>query len=439
MSEAAVYAVAGRPILHSRSPELFAAGFRAAGIAGHYTRLAVENAGEIKTLAEALDLAGLNVTAPFKEALLPFLDEIDPDVRRIGAVNTVIRRSGRLIGRNTDSVGVVRALAGRGVGLAGRAALVLGAGGAGRAAVFGLLQAGARVVVVDRTASRAEETAARLGCAWLAQEKTAAAVDRAEIIISCRSTVEHPFDPELLRPDHVVLDARYQGSKLSADAAARGAAVISGRDWLLHQAAAGFTLLTGHPGPVEEMKKVLAEDGPAGKRRKPIALTGFMGAGKSVLGACLARRAKMRLADTDALIESAAGAAVGEIFARDGEAAFRALERAVILELDDDPNLVVSLGGGAVLDPAIRARLASRMTTFWIYSDPAASAAVLPPGSRPLLDGRTARAELAALFKSRLPAYAAAAAAVVLNGRRPDDLENIARRIEYEICCAFPA
>jgi shikimate dehydrogenase len=92
MSEAVVYAVAGHPVLHSRSPEIFEAGFRAAGISAVYTRLAARNAEEIKLLADALDLKGLNITSPFKETIIPFLDELHPTARAIGAVNVVVRK-----------------------------------------------------------------------------------------------------------------------------------------------------------------------------------------------------------------------------------------------------------------------------------------------------------------------------------------------------------
>ncbi|MDD8039638.1 MAG: shikimate kinase [Acidobacteriota bacterium] len=438
MTETAVYAVAGHPVLHSLGPGLFAAGFRAAGIAGQYTRLAVENAAQIRRLAAALDLAGLNITSPFKETILPFLDEIDPDARKIGAVNTVIRRDGRLIGWNTDPDGAVRALTARGLDVSGRSVLVLGAGGAGRAAVFGMRRAGARVVLVNRTPERAESASKELGCAWLGPEKTAAAAADAEIIVSCRSTDERPFDPGLLRPDHVVLDARYQGSRLADEAAARGAVVVPGREWLLHQAAAGFTLFTGEPAPVEEMRKAAARFQPE-RRSKAIALAGFMGAGKSAVGRILAQRGNRRFADVDALVEAAAGETVADIFARRGEAAFRIMERAVIRGLDDDPETVIALGGGSVLDPEIRAVLKDRAMTFWVYADPVESAARLAEGSRPLLEKTRSPGEIAALFKARVPAYAAAADAVIVNGGQPADLERAARRIENETRCVFPA
>ena len=438
MPETSVYAVAGRPVLHSLSPGLFAAGFRAAGINAPYTRLAVENAGEIKLLIDALNLAGVNITSPFKETILPYLDDITPEARTIGAVNAVVRKDGRLIGGNTDPEGVVGALAARGVKPAGRKALVLGAGGAGRAAVFGLLREQSRVTVINRTPAAAESAARRLGCAWLPPEEMDNAVRTAEIIISCRSTAERPFAPGLLRPDHIVLDARYQGSQLAEDAASRGAMVIPGTEWLLFQAAAGFALMTGRPGPIAEMRQVLSgrrpDCGP-----KAIALTGFMGCGKSTLGMRLAGKGKTKFVDTDALVEAEAGMSVADIFARRGEAEFRAVEKKAVLGLEFAPETIVSLGGGTVLEPEIRAALKDRAVTFWIYADPGKTTAALAPGSRPLLAGNPSPAEIAALFKARIPAYAAAADAVVVNHGETTDLDIIGERIEYEIRHAFPS
>ncbi|OQB51341.1 MAG: shikimate kinase [Candidatus Aminicenantes bacterium ADurb.Bin147] len=115
------------------------------------------------------------------------------------------------------------------------------------------------------------------------------------------------------------------------------------------------------------------------------------------------------------------------------------MERAVIRGLDDDPETVIALGGGSVLDPEIRAVLKDRAMTFWVYADPVESAARLAEGSRPLLEKTRSPGEIAALFKARVPAYAAAADAVIVNGGQPADLERAARRIENETRCVFPA
>ena len=432
MSEVRVLAVAGRPILYSRSPELFRAGFRASGISAVYTRLAVRDARDIKVLADSLELAGMNITSPFKEEIIPLLDGLDPTARTIGAVNVVVRKKGRLVGYNTDYLGVVNALRARGVALRGRRALVLGAGGAARAAVFGLLLAGSRVTIVNRTASKAESIARRAGCAWIPWDRKDDAVLNSEIIVSCRSVPERAFDPKLLRSDHAVLDALYPESRLVEDAGNLGCTVLSGRDWLLHQAAPGFELMTGFPCPVQALERALAEEHPI-RFKKAIALIGFMGSGKSALGRLLARKTGRRHLDTDDLIESMTGLGVPEIFARSGEAGFRTIEKKVIGSLDFAPDEIVSLGGGAVLDPDSRAVIGAKALSFWIYADPGSVEDRVPPGSRPLLDRKSPADRAEVLFRSRISAYAATADAVIFNDGRPQDLEAAVQRIEYEI------
>jgi len=432
MSEVRVLAVAGRPVLHSRSPELFRAGFRASGISAVYTRMAARDARDIKALADSLALGGLNITAPFKEEIIPLLDGLDPTARTIGAVNVVVRKKGGLVGYNTDYLGAVNALRARGVALRGRRALVLGAGGAARAAVFGLLLAGSRVTIVNRTASKAESIARRAGCAWIPWDRKDDAVLSSEIIVSCRSVPERAFDPKLLRSDHVVLDALYPESRLVEDAGNLGCTVLSGRDWLLHQAAPGFKLLAGCSCRLQVLERALAEEHPI-RSKKAIALIGFMGSGKSALGRLLARKTGRRHLDTDDLIESMTGLGVPEIFARSGEAGFRTIEKKVIGSLDFAPDEIVSLGGGAVLDPDNRAVIGAKALSFWIYADPGSVEDRVPPGSRPLLDRKSPADRAEVLFRSRISAYAATADAVIFNDGRPQDLEAAVQRIEYEI------
>lgn len=432
MTDCPIFAVAGRPVLHSRSPELFQRGFRECGISAVYTRLAARDAREIKDLADSLKLAGLNITAPFKEEIIPMLDGLDRAARAIGAVNLVLRKRGRLVGYNTDHLGVVNALRARGVTPRGRKALVLGAGGAARAAVFALSHAGSRVTIVNRTASKAESLARGAGCDWIPLENLAGAVGSADILVSCRSVPDRPFDPDLLWTDLVILDAFYPASQLVEDAEKRGCTVLSGKDWLLHQALTGFELMAGQPCPVQAMERPLAGESSL-PLKKAIALVGFMGSGKSALGQLLARNLGRRHLDTDVLIEARTGLAVPEIFARSGEEGFRAIEKDVIRSLEFAPDDVVSLGGGAVLDPDNRKVIRTKAISFWIWTDPRSIEDRIPEGSRPLLHGSSPGDRAAQLFRTRTLAYAETADAVLVNDGRPEGLEAAARRIEDEV------
>ncbi|MBP1749736.1 MAG: aroE [Deltaproteobacteria bacterium] len=130
MSDIKFFAVAGNPILHSRSPDMFRAAFKASSMKGIYLRFASSDAGDIARMVRNREVHGFNITSPYKEKILPFLDNIDEAACKSGAVNTVILRKGKLTGFNTDIDGVREALLRHGVEIRGKKALILGAGGA---------------------------------------------------------------------------------------------------------------------------------------------------------------------------------------------------------------------------------------------------------------------------------------------------------------------
>ena len=157
MSEGKIFAVTGNPILHSRSPEIFRAAFEALGLDNYYyLRFASSRAEEIVQAMREATVSGFNVTSPFKEKVIPLLDDLDDGARKIGAVNLIVNEGGRLKGFNTDVMGVEQAFLENGVTLAGKKAVVLGAGGAAKAAVAALTEAGTDVVIINRTFKKAE-------------------------------------------------------------------------------------------------------------------------------------------------------------------------------------------------------------------------------------------------------------------------------------------
>lgn len=217
--------------------------------------------------ARALGMRQLAVSIPHKEAMVALCDEVEPTARRIGAVNTVTRRDGRLVGSNTDWIGVVKALE-RATEIAGRDAVVLGAGGAACAAVFGLLERGARVRVLNRTPDRAIALARRLGASG------GALADLGEVAcdilvnttsVGLREDVS-PVAASAIPKTAVVLDAVYDPpeTRLLHDAAARGARTIGGKWWLVEQAAEQLRAWTGRDAPIEAM--ATAFDRAAGTR-----------------------------------------------------------------------------------------------------------------------------------------------------------------------------
>jgi shikimate dehydrogenase len=206
--------------------------------------------------ARALGIRQLAVSIPHKEAMLALCDEVDATARRIGAVNTVTRRGDRLVGSNTDWLGAVRALE-RVTELAGRDAVVLGAGGAACAAVFGLLERGARVRVLNRTPERAKALAERLGATSGGLDELAHGP--CDVLVNATSVglraEASPIPAAAIARGSVVLDAVYDPpqTRLLRDAEARGARTVGGKWWLVHQAAEQLRDWTGKEAPLEVM------------------------------------------------------------------------------------------------------------------------------------------------------------------------------------------
>src|SRR5512135_2805489 len=143
-----IYGILGRPVTHSLSPVMHNAAFRELGLNAVYVAFPVTILSHAVAGLRGLDIQGVSVTIPFKEEVIPLLDELDPQAARIGAVNTVVNREGRLIGYNTDWLGAIKALKAK-TGLKDQHVLLLGAGGASRAIAFGILAEGGQVTLTD--------------------------------------------------------------------------------------------------------------------------------------------------------------------------------------------------------------------------------------------------------------------------------------------------
>jgi shikimate dehydrogenase len=253
-----IFGILGRPVSHSLSPAMHNAAFRHLGINAAYVPFPVTDLFQAVAGLRGLGIGGASVTIPFKEEIIPLLDELDPQAAEIGAVNTVVNRDGRLVGYNTDWLGALISLLARGF-LGGRRVLILGAGGASRAIAYGLLQQGAIVTLTDIDPDRAAALARDLGTAALPPE--ALADCPADILINATPvgmTPEVdgiPINPDLLDRFAIVMDIVYQPLKtrLLREAQARGAATIDGLKMLINQAVGQFELWTKQPAPMEVM------------------------------------------------------------------------------------------------------------------------------------------------------------------------------------------
>lgn len=249
------------PAAHTRSPAMHNAAFAALGLDAVYVAFDVppDRLGDAIAGVRALAIRQLAVSIPHKVAVIPHLDEIEPQARRIGAVNTVTRRSGRLVGANTDWLGAVRALE-RETKLDGARAVVLGAGGTARAVAYGLLERGARVTVLNRTVRTARALADELG-AHDAGPLEALSRTRYQVLVNTTSVGlradASPVASQAIAAGAVVLDAVYDPphTRLLRDAEQRGARAIPGKWMLVYQAAEQLRMWSGRDAPVEVMAR----------------------------------------------------------------------------------------------------------------------------------------------------------------------------------------
>ncbi len=260
-----VVAVCGQDIGYTLSPAMHNAAFRHCALDYVYVTFEVAPAAVRQAVdgIRGFGLAGVNVTKPLKTDVLPFLDEVSDVARRIGSVNTVVNDSGRLSGTSTDGVGLLRALEGQGVSIAGSDVLILGAGGAARAACAMAESTGAAsIVVAARNGRRAEDTAAvgEASAISLAPDRLAAAIGKAGLVINAVPTDLY-LEPDWFTAGQFVYDTRYdqEETRLMQCARSGGADASNGIDMLLFQGAESFELWTGTPAPVETMRGALAD------------------------------------------------------------------------------------------------------------------------------------------------------------------------------------
>jgi shikimate dehydrogenase len=254
-----VVGVWGCPVSHSRSPAMQNAALEAMGLDWVYVPFEVVPEALPVAVASirALGLVGVNLTVPHKEAVLPLLDVVDEDARRIGSVNTVHNRDGILHGYSTDGPGFLHALAGEGEATEGRQALILGAGGSARAVAFALAGHGGRVQIANRTRERAEALAAQVNQFYPGAASVVgwgADADAFDLLVNTTSLGMDPH-PEMLpllprnvlRPSVFVCDLVYAPieTRLLAQARAAGCRVINGLPMLVAQGALSLALWTG--------------------------------------------------------------------------------------------------------------------------------------------------------------------------------------------------
>jgi len=270
----------GYPLAHSITPKIYAAAFEAMGLDARCEAWVTPAEALVDTIGRLREegVYGANVTVPHKEAVIPLLDALDVGAAKIGAVNCIVRADGRLKGHNTDFYGFMRSLGEAGFEPAGKAAVLLGAGGAARAVAVGLLEAGAAHLTLS---GRSRERVAAAAATLRARQSTpvqalafddadfADACRRADLIVNCtpvgtrHTSAEHssPISRDLIRPGAFVYDLVYNPplTRLLADARSVRATAVSGLEMLIYQGAESIRLWTGREPPLDIMQGAARE------------------------------------------------------------------------------------------------------------------------------------------------------------------------------------
>ena len=340
------------------------------------------------------DFRAINVTIPYKETVIPHLDEVSDTARQIGAVNTIVNRDGHLIGYNTDFLGMCALIRRAGISLAGKAVLIPGSGGTSKTAEAVAKHLGCRRV---HRVSRSGQD----GCITYEQ---AHELTDTEIIINTTPCGMYPHlgntavnvaDFPALEG---VVDAVYNPlrSKLVCDAQAKGIPAIGGLYMLVAQAAYAAEKFTGQSvsdAKIESVYRRMVAD------KRNIVLVGMPGCGKSTVGKRLAKALSMDFVDTDSLIVERAGKPIPDIFAQDGETAFRDLESAVVADLAIRQHTVIATGGGAVLRNENVLNLKQNGRLYFIDRSPES---LVTTADRPLSSNRE---DLQRRYEERYPIY----------------------------------
>jgi shikimate dehydrogenase len=265
----------GYPVAHSLSPVLHNAAFAALGIDGVYAAVEV-TLDDLPRVVDGLrehDCLGANVTAPHKQAVMALLDDVREEALALGAVNTIVNTAGRLSGGNTDAEGLARWMRLSDIEPEGQAAVVLGAGGAARSAVWALAELGApSVTVLNRTVERAESLVTSLRNRLHGTDLMWGALDEANepanrpwrVVINATSMGHHgsapPVHPSWYSPDSIAIELAYNPPETGFMVAARqaGARAENGLGMLLHQAALAFERWTGRVPPMDVYEAAVA-------------------------------------------------------------------------------------------------------------------------------------------------------------------------------------
>ncbi len=389
----------GEKLGHSYSPQIHK-------LLGEYSYTLFEKKpAELEAFLQSGDFTGLNVTIPYKKAVIPFLDELSSVAKRLGAVNTVVRRpDGTLIGHNTDYYGFQTMVQQSGLNPYGKKVLVLGSGGASNTAAAVMEELGGEVIVISRNGENNYSN--------LQKHSDAAIIVNATPVGMFPKVGVSPVDLDLFPRLEGILDLIFNPARtqLLQDAEKRGIVAVNGLLMLVAQAKESAEWFTGKQISTQRIGQIHRQ---LRLQMENIVLVGMPGCGKTTVALELARRTGKVLLDADAAIVRAQGTTIPEIFALCAEEGFRRIETAVLKDLGKRSGVILSTGGGCVTRPENYPALHQNGRIFWLQRD----LSQLATDGRPLSQST----DLNVMYQQRKDLYASFADHIVQNNGSVSD------------------
>jgi len=389
----------GRTLGHSYSPQIHS-------YLGDYPYTLFEKEPEdVGSFLQNGDFTAINVTIPYKKDVMPYCAELTNCAKKMGAVNTIVRRTdGTLIGHNTDYFGLHYTFNRMGLSLTGKKVLVLGSGGASVTTVIVLKELGANVVIISRTGENNYTN--------LHLHRDAAVIVNTTPVGMYPNAGISPVDLDMFPSLEGVLDIIYNPArtKLLLDAAERNIPCENGLWMLVAQAKEAAEWFTGTKISDDVIPEIYDK---MCKRMENIVLIGMPGCGKSTIGNLLAQELNREFVDADAEIVKEAGMSIPKIFETQGEDGFREIETQVLAKLGQKSCLVIATGGGCITRAENYSLLHQNGTIYWIKRDITS----LPTEGRPLSQS----VKLEEMFRVRKPMYEQFADYTVSNDSSPED------------------
>ena len=386
------YGLLGRKLAHSYSPAIHQqfGNF-------DYGLFEVEP-NDLETFLQRENYQALNVTIPYKKAVIPYLDELTEVAQTVGAVNTIYRKDGKLVGHNTDYFGFQQMIHRSGMSPNGKKCLVLGSGGASDVVKNVLTNMGAQVIIISRHGENNYHN--------LALYQDASIIVNATPVGMFPHCGESLINMQQFHNLEGVLDLIYNPArtKLLLEAESCGIRTENGLWMLINQAREAAQIMMSTTISDQQAESVYHK---IQQQTENIVLIGMPGCGKSTVGKELAQRSKKAFVDVDTCIEQKAEKSIPQIFAEDGEEAFRALETQVLQEIGKQSGLVIATGGGCVTKPHNYHLLHQNGTIFWLQRE----LDKLPNEGRPLSQAISTQE----MYARRSPLYEAFADAVIDN------------------------